>query len=171
MRNFSSSLPSLNTNSHLQIRSKVTCPTALLKQGGFVFGFFIACQKREGDLQSSFISKPQRYPPSCRGTEVRFCEDCLTKCLENEVNSALSYDPAGAAAEVFLLLNTYGEVYLATGWEQMGGYFSISKVPGKDQTVWPDLIQQRSENWKWQFIEMSKFLSLWLKITQSSGLW
>lgn len=91
---------------------------------------------------------------------MRLGKVCLRKCLENEVNPALSGDAADTAAEVFLLLNTYREAYLAAGWEQMGGYFSISKVSGKDQTVWPDLILQRSGNWNWQFTEMSKVLSL-----------
>lgn len=53
-----------------------------------------------------------------------------------------------------------GELYLATGWEQIEGYFCISKVSGKDQTVWPNLILWRSGNWKWQFIAMEKFPSL-----------
>lgn len=160
VRNFSSSLPSLNTKSPLRIGSKVPCPTALLTRGGFVFGVFVTWEKREGDWQRPSVSKPQRYPPACRGTEVRLCKVCLRKCLENEVNPALSGDAADTAAEVFLLLNTYREAYLAAGWEQMGGYFSISKVSGKDQTVWPDLILQRSGNWNWQFTEMSKVLSL-----------
>lgn len=56
--------------------------------------------------------------------------------------------------------NTYGELCLATGWEQIEGYFCISNVSGKDQTVQSNLILWRSGNWKWQFIEMEKFPSL-----------
>lgn len=74
-----------------------------LNEGALFFGLFIACEKGEGDAQSSFISKPQFYPWSFRrSNELRLCKGYLRKYLENQVNSALSCDPADIATELSL---------------------------------------------------------------------
>lgn len=74
-----------------------------LNEVALFLGLFIACEKREGDLQSSFISKPQCYPSSfCRINELRLCKDYLVIYLENKVNSAPCCDPADTATEVSL---------------------------------------------------------------------